>query len=151
MKKVFLVIIAFSAILTSCNSAQKVSKSENSLEGSWQLNYVTGPRIAFKGLYPDAVPFVNFDLKENKFSGSNSCNSFNGNFTLDKNKISFKDDKTAMTMMACQGEGEQVFMSTLQKIDSYLISDDGKTLDFLMGDVSMMRFEKMVPTNLPAK
>ena len=143
MNKVFLVIIAFAAILSSCNSTQKVSKSENALEGSWQLNYITGPRIAFKGLYPDAIPFVNFDITGKRFSGSNSCNRFSGSLNIDNNKINFKDDKTAMTMMACQGEGEQVFMSTLEKIDSYSISEDGKTLNFLMGDVAMMRFDKI--------
>lgn len=143
MKRLFFMFIAFSAILASCNTAQKVTKSENTLEGSWQLNYITGPRIAFNGLYPETVPSVTFDLKENRFSGTNSCNRFSGNFSVEKNKISFKDDKTVMTMMACQGDGDQVFMSTLKKIDSYTISEDGKTLNFLMGEVAMMRFEKM--------
>lgn len=144
MKKMFLTLIAFSAILVSCNTTQKMAKSENSLEGFWQLNYITGPKISFDGLYAETVPSVTFDLKENRFSGTNSCNRFSGSFTLDKNKISFKNDKTAMTMMACQGNGDQVFMSTLQKIDSYTITDNGKTLNFLMGDLIMMRFEKIV-------
>ena len=143
MKKIFLVLITFLTILASCNSSKNGVASEDSLQGSWQLNYITGPRIAFEGLYPDNVPNISFDLKENRFSGTNSCNRFAGIFTTNKNKISFKDDKTAMTMMACQGNGDQVFMSTLQKIDSYSISDDGKTLNLMMGEVAMMRFDKM--------
>ena len=143
MKKIFVLLVTICLILASCNATQKVAKSETSVEGSWELNYITGPRIAFKGLYPDTVPFIAFDLKENRFSGTNSCNRFAGIFTTNKNKISFKDDKTAMTMMACQGNGDQVFMSTLQKIDSYSISDDGKTLNLMMGEVAMMRFNKM--------
>lgn len=142
MKKIFISLTLLCLILVSCST--KKSTVGNSLEGSWQLNYITGPRIAFKGLYSENVPLIHFDLKENRFSGTNSCNRFNGSFTLDKNKISFKDDKTAMTMMACEGIGEQVFMSTLQKIDSYVIAKDGKTLELFMGEVSMMRFEKTV-------
>lgn len=143
MKKIFLVLIAFSAIFASCNSSKKIVASKDDLQGSWQLNYISGPRIAFQGLYPNTVPSVTFDLKENRFSGTNSCNRFTGSFTFDKNKINLKDDKTVMTMMACQGNGDQVFMSTLTKIDGYTISDDGKMLTFLMGDVAMMRFERM--------
>ena len=143
MKQIFVLLVTFCLILASCNAAKKSAKSANSIEGSWELNYITGPRIAFKGLYPETVPFIAFDLNENRFSGSNSCNRFTGIFTTNKNNINFKDDKTAMTMMACQGEGDQVFMSTLQKIDSYTISEDGKTLNLMMGEVAMMRFDKM--------
>ena len=47
-----------------------------------------------------------------------------------------------MTMMVCSGEGENVYMKTLEKVDSYSISDDGKTLSFIMGDIAVMCFEK---------
>jgi hypothetical protein len=48
-----------------------------------------------------------------------------------------------MTKMMCMDiQGEDVYMSTLEKIDSYSISEDGKTLNFIMGDTAMMRFEK---------
>ncbi len=39
-------------------------------------------------------------------------------------------------------QGETVYMSTLDKIDSYAISEDGKTLNFISADIAMMRFEK---------
>ncbi len=40
------------------------------------------------------------------------------------------------------GQGEQTYMSTLEKITSYDITDDGKTLNLMSGDVAMMRFTK---------
>ncbi len=43
-------------------------------------------------------------------------------------------------MMACQGNGDSVYMDTLNKIESYTITDNGKTLNFLLGDIVMMRF-----------
>jgi heat shock protein HslJ len=142
MKKYIFAIIISCSIFMGCNSTQSTMKTSSSLEGTWQLNYITGPRIAFDGLYPDKKPTITFDLKENKISGNNSCNHYFGTLKVEGNTINFKDAKMGMTMMACPGEGENVFMRTLDKIDSYSISEDGKTLNFIMGDVAMMRFEK---------
>ena len=114
----------------------------DALDGTWQLNYITGPRIAFDGLYPDKKPTIIFNINENKVSGNTSCNQYFGNLVKDGNKINFKDAKMGMTMMVCSGEGENVYMKTLEKVDSYSISDDGKTLSFIMGDIAVMCFEK---------
>jgi len=142
MKKVFLSVAILCLAFVSCNSTKSTVKDVSSLEGAWELNYITGPRITFEGLYPEKKPTINFDVKENKISGNSSCNNFMGPLSVEANKINFKDSKIAMTMMACQGSGEGVFMSTLEKVESYKVSEDGKTLSFIMGDVEMMRFTK---------
>lgn len=140
-----IIILAFAVLcltISGCNTA-KQPKTTASLEGTWQLNYITGPRIAFDGLYPGKKPTITFDLKEKRVSGNNSCNHYFGGLLLDGNTINFKDAKMGMTMMACPGEGDTIFMRTLEKIDSYSISEDGKILNFIMGDIAMMRFEKV--------
>jgi heat shock protein HslJ len=142
MKKIILVLILSSLTFIACKSTQSTMKTTASLEGTWQLNYITGPRIAFDGLYPNKKPTITFDLKENRVAGNNSCNQYFGTLLVKDNTINFKDAKMGMTMMACAEEGEGVYMQTLEKIDTYSISDDGKTLNFLMGDIAMMRFEK---------
>ena len=142
MKKVILTLSILCLIFMACDTTKSATKSTASLGGTWELNYITGPRIAFNGLYPDKKPTIIFDLKENKVAGNNSCNQYFGNLQVDGNKINFKDAKMGMSMMACPGEGENVYMKTLEKIDSYSISDDGKTLNFMMGDIAMMRFMK---------
>ncbi len=142
MKKVILTLSILCLIFMSCDSTKSTTKSTASLEGTWELNYITGPRIAFDGLYPNKKPTITFDLKENKIAGNNSCNQYFGMLKVEGNKINFKDAKMGMTMMACPGEGENVYMKTLEKVDSYSISEDGKTLNFIMGDIAMMRFEK---------
>ena len=129
-------------ISSSCNSSQTAMKTTASLEGNWELNYISGPRIAFDGLFPSKKPTIAFDLKENRVSGNNSCNQYFGKLQIEGNKINFKDAMMGMTMMACPGEGDKIYMKTLEKIDSYAISDDGKTLNFIMGDIAMMRFMK---------
>lgn len=142
MKKYFLVLTISILLFVACKSSQTTMNTTDALDGTWQLNYITGPRIAFDGLYPDKKPTIVFDIKENKISGNNSCNQYFGKLIMDGNKINFKEAKMGMTMMACPGEGENVYMKTLEKVDSYSISDDGKTLSFIMGDIAVMRFEK---------
>jgi len=130
-------------VLISCN-ASKTQKGDSvsKLEGTWELNYITGPRIAFEGLYPNKKPTINFDIKENRVSGNNSCNSFTGKLVVTGNKIDFNQPMAVTKMMCMDGQGEQVFMSTLPKITSYDVTDDGKTLNFISGDIAMMRFTK---------
>lgn len=139
MKKIALLVVFIGMTLVSCTTTKSTMKT-TSLEGTWELNYITGPRIAFEGLYPEKKPTIVFDLAANKITGNNSCNQYFGALIVDGNKINFKDAKMGMTMMACEGSGDTVYMSTLDKIDSYAISEDGKTLRFMMGDVEMMRF-----------
>ncbi|WP_026730362.1 META domain-containing protein [Flavobacterium denitrificans] len=140
MTKNFFTLILLSVVLISCKcqKTDKVSK----LDGNWELNYVSGPRIAFEGLYPNKKPTINFNTKESHVSGNNSCNSFNGKLVVDGNKIDFTQPMAVTKMMCMDGKGEQLFMSTLQKVTSYDITDDGKTLNFISGDIAMMRFTK---------
>ena len=134
---VFVIFIGFS----SCTAKKEAAKTA-SLEGTWQLNYITGPRIAFDGLYPNKKPTIVFDVNNNKVVGNNSCNQYFGTLIIDNEKINFKDAKMGMTMMACEGNGDDLYMETLQKIESYTITDEGKTLNFLIGGIVMMRFTR---------
>lgn len=142
MKNVFTLIFC-SFLLISCN-VFKCEKNDtvSKLEGTWELNYITGPRIAFNGLYPDKKPTINFNTKENLVSGNNSCNSYTGKLSATENKIDFTQPMAATKMMCMDGQGEQVFMSTLSKVTSYNITDDGKTLNLISGDIATMRFTK---------
>lgn len=141
MKKIILSLTLFCSVLISCNSVKTANSQKAALQGAWELNYITGPRIAFPGLYPHNKPTITFNLKETSVSGKNSCNSYAGRLNVNGSKISFKEPMM-VTKMFCPGEGENVYMNALQKIDSYSVSEDGKTLNFIMGDIVMMRFEK---------
>jgi len=113
--------------------------AQASLAGDWEMNYVSGPRIAFEGLYPDKKPMLLIS-DDGRFSGSTGCNRINGSFTTNGGAINFPE-AIAMTRMMCPGEGEQVFLSTLKKVNRYAITE-GKTLTFLIGDVAVMRFTR---------
>lgn len=143
MKKIF-ILVFLSSILFSCNIFKcKKNDAVSKLDGAWELNYITGPKIAFDGLYSYKKPIINFDTKENKVFGNNSCNSFTGKLAVAGSKIDFSQPMAVTKMMCVDGQqGEQIFMNTLQKITSYDITDDGKTLNFISGDIAMMRFIK---------
>ncbi len=142
MKKIF-TLIFFSLLLISCSIFKcKKTDSVSKLDGTWELNYITGPRITFDGLYPNKKPTIVFNSKENQVSGNNSCNSYTGKLNVTGNKIDFTQPMAVTKMMCLDGQGEQTYMSTLQKITSYDITDDGKTLNFISGDIAMMRFTK---------
>jgi len=147
MKSIIFTAMLTSVLLAACNNAKKTSSlttpadDPTALNGTWQLNYITGPRIAFDGLYPDKKPQITFDIAAKRVSGNTSCNSFSGVVTVDMGKIDLTAPM-ATTKMACAGEGEFVFLSTLKKINSWSITE-GKTLNLIMGDIAMMRFTKI--------
>jgi heat shock protein HslJ len=143
MKKIIAIVFISCCLLAACNSSKKTNidmKESEKLAGMWELNYISGTRIAFDGLYPNKKPTITFDIAKNTVSGNSSCNNFNGPLKVKGNTISFTDPM-AMTKMMCQGDGETVFMQTLQKINAWSVSD-GKTLNLIMGDIAMMRFTK---------
>ena len=86
MKKIFILVL-ITSILFSCK-CQKTD-SAGKLDGTWELNYITGPRITFDGLYPNKKPTIAVNTKENQVSGNNSCNSYTGKLVVNGNKIDF--------------------------------------------------------------
>lgn len=137
MKTAQLLLITFlSLAISSCAS----SKQDKLFDITWELEYITGPRIAFDGLYPDKKPKISFNKDTKKVSGNNSCNGYTADFTIEEDAISFGEPGPS-TLMYC-GEGEQVFLNMMERINTYSFSEDGK-LNLLMDDVVMMRFHKV--------
>ncbi|WP_051210829.1 lipase family protein [Runella zeae] len=109
------------------------------LEGMWELTYLnTSETLA--GLYPDKKPSIVFDVKNNQISGYAGCNRFAGKLNTSGSKINFTAP-LAMTKMFCPGQGESLFVETLQKVTSYGIVE-GKWLTLFKDDIALMRFEK---------
>jgi heat shock protein HslJ len=109
------------------------------LDGTWELNFLSGGSTPFDSLYPNKKPTMTFDLKNGQVSGSTGCNRFSGKLNVDGNKLNFSAPM-ALTKMFCPGEGENRFMEELKKVTAYAINEN--TLTFIMGDIAVMRFER---------
>lgn len=144
MRRTTLVMLAAIVTLSSCNALKNTVEASSDLSklgGTWELSYISGPRIAFNGLYPGNKPKMTFALSDKRVSGNSSCNSFSGKLVADDTSINFNEPMIA-TKMACPGEGEAVFFETLKKVNKYTITGD-TTLNFMMGDIAIMRFRKL--------
>lgn len=144
MRRKSLILLAAIITLSSCTTLKNsvdASSDLSKLGGMWELNYISGPRIAFNGLYPGKKPNLAFSLTEKRFNGNSGCNSFTGKLVADDSSISF-DEPMAITKMACPGEGETIFFEMLKKVNKYTIHGD-TTLNFMMGDIEIMRFHKI--------
>ncbi len=127
-------------LISSCNCMKNAKTGDNLSNTIWELEYISGPRIAFEGLYPDKKPKITFNTAINEVSGTSSCNGYMAKFTLDGKTISFGEPGPT-TMMFCEGGGEQTFLQMMKKVNNYSIDKDGK-LNLNVGEVPMMRFKK---------
>ncbi len=135
-------LVAFALVLiyTSCGTTK--SAPEEALYGAtWELDYISGPRIAFEGLFPDKKPQITFNKETSEVSGTGSCNGYASKYTLNGKAISF-GEQYPTTMMYCDGGGEAQFTQTIKKVDSYSFDSDGK-LNLLVRDVPFLRFKKI--------
>ncbi|WP_433833597.1 META domain-containing protein [Flavobacterium anhuiense] len=142
MKKYTFAVLSVLTLLFASCSASKTDKSAGDLFGTtWELEYISGPRIAFEGLYPNKKPQITFDQKETKVYGNNGCNGYSAPYALSGKKLTFGEPGPA-TLMFCEGGGEQQFLQQMKKITSYSIDKDGKLI-LNEGDVATMRFKKV--------
>lgn len=154
-KYIFLagVVLLGAVGISSCDSINKITNGltkkspvvvaapvakVSSLNGKWRLNYITGPRIAFDGLYPSKKPYIVLDTVQLKANGNTGCNNFSGQFKLVGDSVRFGN--MATTMMSCVdgGQGETVFLGMLDKVSHYRVSHD--TLWFRFKKIDAMRF-----------
>lgn len=117
---------------------QAAKPGRTTLHGSWILEKVYGAKEPFKILFPSKTPTVEFDLKTNRLSGNNGCNSYNGPFELKAGVLKISD--LVSTRMFCEGVNESLFMTTLKMADSYMI-DEGGRLDLMLGNEKILRFK----------
>ncbi len=128
-------------LLISCNTSKPTAVANSEIFGpTWEMEYISGPKIAFEALYPDRKPIITFDKSTSKVTGNDSCNGYIADFEINGDEISFGQPGPS-TLMYC-GEGETHFLNTIKKIDSYNIASDGK-LNLMIDNVPMMRFSKL--------
>lgn len=128
-------------LLNACSQSKNMSAKNHFGNGNWELEYISGPRIAFEGLYPDRKPIITLNTKTKQVNGTNSCNGYSTKFSMEGESIKFAEPEIT-TMMYCAGEGDKVFLQTMSKVNKFNFDKDGK-LQLLINEVPMMRFKKV--------
>ncbi len=91
----------------------KKTWSVSDLEGKWYLQIVS-----VNDSSNNRIPEIQFDIKQNRFSGTTGCNQMSGSFTADDSTLHISD-KMITTRMFCPGYDEPSFLQNLLKIDGY--------------------------------
>jgi heat shock protein HslJ len=141
MKKKYNLILSFLVLFSVSCATTKDTSNNDLFDTTWELEYISGTRIAFDGLYPDKKPVITFNQATGMITGNNSCNGYSADFTVKGDSISIGEPGPA-TLMYC-GEGEPQFLKMMKKIKTFSIDQEGK-LNLKIGEVPMMRFRKII-------
>lgn len=97
MKRVTFYVLMLPMVLGMMISCSEAKTDAKKLEGKWNVVEVKGEKILKEGL-----PYMEFDMAQNKLHGNAGCNMFNTTITLDANDVSsITIAPGAATMMAC--------------------------------------------------
>lgn len=127
-------------VLAKLKSQRPPTEEEKKLNGTWELNYLSGTKIALEGLFPKGKPTLLFDFPKEEAMGNGGCNGYSSKVKVDQQKITFADPLS--TMMFCEGNGEPQYFKALKTITSYSLSDNDNTLNLIAGDIAVMRFTR---------
>jgi heat shock protein HslJ len=112
--------------------------SSFALNGEWEMDYLSGPKIMLEWR---KMPTLNFDIAQNRVSGTDGCNRIMGSFKLSDNSgLSFS--QMAGTMMACPDNNADFFNRALSKVNRFRIMN-GK-LELLSGEGLLVRMRRVV-------
>ncbi len=122
----FFTVFAMAAILNfaSCSSAGIFNPVSLLTGNNWVLNSLVGNSLD-GSMFSGGLPFLDF-MDEGRLSGFTGCNNFSGSFDLESSEI--KINPGAMTKKACEGEGEDKFLSALSKVNNYKVARNKLTL-----------------------
>lgn len=97
MRKVIFYVLMLPMVMGMMISCSDAKTDAKKLEGKWNVVEVKGEKIAKEGL-----PYMEFDMEQNKLHGNGGCNIFNTSVTLDSDDVSsITIAPAAATMMAC--------------------------------------------------
>jgi heat shock protein HslJ len=117
MKK-YAIILMIASIFTACSTKVKIEKVE--LDGRYSIVKVDSIEGEFTANESDY--FLQIDNKNMTFSSRLDCNSMQGNFKKEGEKI--KLEMTISTRMFCPNGNEDIYISKLSQVDNYKTKDD---------------------------
>lgn len=116
--------------------AKQYQHKNYSLSGKWTLISFSASKYSFTKLYPNVIPFIQLNDTAKSISGFSGCNNISGKMMLIKDSFRI-DGPLISTRMFCEGEGENVFLKSLNEVDKYAIDSEGYLLFFHKGSMIM--------------
>ena len=120
LKSFILIALLFASLYMICaqvkptiESLNKKSWSISDLEGKWYLLIDSE-----KDTSNNRIPEIQFDIRQNRYSGTTGCNQMSGSFMATDSTLHI-NDKMITTRMFCPGYDETSFLQNLLKIDGY--------------------------------
>jgi heat shock protein HslJ len=101
---------------------------------AWELSTINGNALDTKE-FVTGTPYLLFQQKS-KLLGSTGCNNMVGNYKLKKACLSLEPG--AITKMACQGNGEFIFLAAIKQVKNMKVEAEKLTL--LDGNKEVMTF-----------
>jgi len=115
---------------------------KSSIDGTWELNYITGGSKSIDEMFPEGRATLTIDLAEERVNGNAGCNVFTGSCSVEGSSFKVLEPLAVTRKMCREMAGEDLFLKSLAKIDSYTLSDGGKTLDLQAGADAVMKFQR---------
>ena len=127
--------------MNNATSSRKVigngsGKSSPLFGSSWV--WVSGSDATSLVSAPSGEKFVVSFGEDNRVMSTTDCNSLNGSYKVEGNKLTF--GPMAMTMMFCDGSQESVYARMLSSVTSYTVV--GAELKFTLNNGGVMLFKK---------
>ena len=114
------------------------SNQATALNDIWALEEIEGVAVTAKD-FGREIPVLEFHMVDGKMMGNSGCNRISGTYRVDGNTISF--GPMISTKMACPGDGEQRFLTALDKAKTFKI--EKLKLYLLEGDTEVLQFKKV--------
>lgn len=138
-----LLLLFFFIITAACKTNQpSTTMKANLIDGEWEANYIMGTPKGIQELFPNGNPTILFNSSESSMSGFAGCNNFNGSFSMDGRQISIPENLAVTRKMCPDMSGENTFLEILQKVNAYSVTEQGNTLNLIMGDMAIMRLTR---------
>ncbi len=138
MNKVFLSVLLGTTFLCSCGTQ---NKSVVDLAGEWNIITVEGQKVS-----SEEIPFLGFDVKENRMYGNAGCNNIMGSVALNSKKGSIELSNVGATRRMCPDmKLEDKVLNALEKVKSYKATKKGVELTDAEGKVLFGLEKKQAP------
>ncbi len=115
---IYLIITLLTLITINCSKNESQKMNANLLHDIWALESIQGEQILIDDTFKN-LPVLEIYVEEERVHGNTSCNTLDGKLNIDGSEITFYDMIT--TEMACPGNVEQRFISSLNKVNRYKI------------------------------